>query len=64
MEFKLDKKVSYKGSLKNIPSDYEYWKTRSHIERIAAVEFLRISYYGKVTPRLQRVSRIIKRSQS
>ncbi|MDQ3020775.1 MAG: hypothetical protein M3R36_09430 [Bacteroidota bacterium] len=61
MEFRLVKKLTYKGPIKEAPVDYEYWKTRSHEERIAAVEFLRQSLYGKVTPRLQRVYRITKR---
>ena len=64
MEFKLIKKVTYKGPIKDAPRDYDYWKERSHEERIAAVEFLRQSLYGKTTPRLQRVHRIIKRKQS
>jgi len=61
MEFKLIKKISYKGPLKDAPKDYDYWKTRTHEERIAAIEFLRQSLYEKSTPRLQRVYRIIKR---
>ncbi|MEO6695602.1 MAG: hypothetical protein ABIY50_13625 [Ignavibacteria bacterium] len=61
MKYKLIKKVSYKGPVKDAPQDYDYWKTRTHEERIAAVEFLRQSMYGKITPRLQRVYTIIKR---
>lgn len=61
MKFRLIKKITFKGLIKEAPSDYEYWKTRSHEERIAAVEFLRQSLYGSTTPRLQRVYRITKR---
>ncbi len=61
MEFRLIKKITYKGPLRNVPQDYDYWKTRTHEERIAAVEFLRQSLYGKTTPRLQRVYKITKR---
>jgi len=64
MEFRLVKKITYKGPVKDAPEDYDYWKTRSHEERIAAVEFLRQSLYGTVKPRLQRVYRIIKRERS
>jgi len=64
MEFRLVKKITYKGPVKDAPKDYDYWKTRSHEERIAAVEFLRQSLYGTVKPRLQRVYRIIKRERS
>lgn len=60
MEFKLLKRITYKGPVKEAPRDYDYWKTRTHEERIAAVEFLRQSLYGKTTPRLQRVYRIFK----
>jgi len=61
MEFKLIKKITFKGPLKDAPKDYDYWKNRTHEERIAAVEFLRQSLYGKTPPRLQGVYRIIKR---
>ncbi len=61
MDFKLIRKITYKGPVKDAPVDYDYWKTRTHEERIAAVEFLRQSLYGKTTPRLQRVYKIIKR---
>ncbi|MEO8208955.1 MAG: hypothetical protein ABI840_00225 [bacterium] len=64
MEFRLIKKITYKGHIKDAPDDYDYWKTRTHAERIAAVEFLRKSFYGKTKPRLQRVYRIIKREKS
>ena len=64
MKIRLIKKITYKGPVKDAPEDYDYWKTRSPKERIAAVEFLRESSYGSVKPRLQRVYRITKRKKS
>ena len=64
MEFRLVKKITFKGKIKDAPDDYDYWKTRPHEERIAAVEFLRKLHYGETTPRLQRVYRIVKRKRS
>lgn len=58
------KKVFYIGPVKDAPSDYKYWITRSYEERIAAVEILRKQFYGKSTPRLQRVYKIIKLKKS
>ncbi|MDZ4713615.1 MAG: hypothetical protein SGI89_15005 [bacterium] len=63
-EYNLEKKITYKGPVKDAPKDYDFWKTQSHENRIAAIEFLRQSTYGKVTPRLQRIYKIIKRQQS
>lgn len=64
MENKIIKKVFFKGLIKDAPSDYSYWITRSHEQRIASVEILRKQFYEKPAPRLQRVYRIIKRKQS
>ena len=64
MENKIIKKVFFKGLIKEAPSDYSYWITRSREERIAAIELLRKQSYEKPSPRLQRVYRIIKRKQS
>jgi len=47
-----------------IRQNLEYWLSRPPEERIEAVEILRKQIYGEDTPRLQRVVRIIKRSQS
>ncbi len=64
METRMIKKISYKGPIKNAPTDYAFWKNQSHEDRVAAVELLRKQFYDKVTPRLQRVYRIIKRKRS
>ena len=44
-----------------IKDDLAYWLSKSHEERIAAVDYLRKQYHGD-TARLQRVARIIQRS--
>ena len=54
------KKVTFKGPLKDAPDDYQFWSKRSTDERISAVEILREQLYSKITPRLQRVYKIIK----
>ncbi len=61
---RIVKKFTYKGSIKDAPSDYQYWIKKTEDERISAVEILREQYYGKITPRLQRVYKIVKRNQS
>lgn len=50
-----------KNSDRQLLDDLAYWKSRSHEERISAVELLRRQYYGG-SERLQRVSQVIKRS--
>lgn len=47
-----------------IKQNLEYWLSRPPEERLEAVEILRRQVYGETTPRLQRVVRVIKRSQS
>jgi hypothetical protein len=47
-----------------IRQNLEYWLSRPPEERLEAIEILRRQVYGEDTPRLQRVVRIIKRSQS
>jgi hypothetical protein len=64
MEHRIKKIISYKGPIKDAPSDYEFWKTQSHEDRIAAIEILRKQFYNEATPRLQRVYRITKRKRS
>lgn len=49
--------------LKNQPSDYHYWLTRSVSDRLDAIELLRRQYLEMahdVEPRLQRVCRVVK----
>ena len=43
-------------------ADLEYWLSRPPEERIAAVDFLRAQFYGG-PKRLQRVARVVQRSQ-
>ncbi len=64
MEGKMIKVISYKGPIKDAPTDYQYWKDQTHEERLAALELLRSQFYDKDTPRLQRVYRIIKQKRS
>jgi len=52
---KLDKDFEIRQNL-------EYWLSRPPEERIEAIEILRRQMYGEITPRLQRVVKIIKRS--
>jgi hypothetical protein len=47
-----------------IRQNIEYWLSRSPEERFEAVEILRRQVYGEYSPHLQRVVRVIKRSQS
>ena len=51
-------------SLKDKKTDFDYWKSKSETERMAAIETLRQQYfkykYGNVQPRFQRVCRIVK----
>jgi hypothetical protein len=59
----LMEKVLRIVSLKNQPSDNEYWISRPITERLDAIEILRKQYLGfkkDVEPRLQRVCRVIK----
>lgn len=43
--------------------DLKYWLGKSTEERVAAVDYLRRQFHGN-TGRLQRVARVIQRSQS
>ncbi len=51
------------SDLKNDKSDLEYWLSKTHQERIEAVEKLRRQYGGS-DQRLQRVVRVTKRKKS
>jgi hypothetical protein len=46
-----------------ILDDLNYWLNKSHEERVAAVDYLRRQFHGS-SERLQRVARVIQRSQS
>jgi len=53
--------------LKDKNSDFQYWSSKTEIERLQAVEMLRqqyINYKHDVQSRLQRVYRIINQKQS
>jgi hypothetical protein len=61
------KKVVKIVSLKEQKSDFEYWKNKSDIERLEAIEFLRQQYFAlhkDVPKRFTRVCRIINKTQS
>lgn len=54
-------KVIKKTTTREKQSDFEYWLTKTHKERLDALEFLRqqyINFNKNVQPRLQRVCTI------
>ena len=62
------KKVVKKQNLKEhksrcIQDDLAFWLNKMPEERIAAVEYLRLQYYGN-TARLQRTARVVQRKKS
>ena len=62
---RMIKKVVVKRELHDradTAADLEYWLSRPPEERIAAVDFLRAQFYG-CSQRLQRVARVVQRSQ-
>jgi hypothetical protein len=53
--------------LKDRNTDFNFWATKSDIQRLEAIELLRQQYLNfkkDVQPRLQRVCRIINKVQS
>ena len=53
--------------LKDKSTDFLYWRSKTDLERLQAIEFLRaqyINYKKDVQSRLQRVYRIINQKQS
>ncbi len=66
MEFKFNKKSVKKYTLGQEPKDYHYWLSQPPEKRIAAIEALRLQFYGedKFKQGFQRVHRIIKQTQS
>jgi hypothetical protein len=65
MEFKFDKKAVRKYNLGEEPKDFEYWLLQTPEKRIAAIEMLRLQYYGpdKFKQGFQRVYRTVKQEQ-
>jgi hypothetical protein len=56
-------RVIKKTSLKESQTDLHYWLSKTPIERLESLEFLRQQYYKfnkNVSSRLQRVLRVIK----
>ncbi len=54
-------KVVRKYKLGEEPKDYIYWLTKTPVERLQALEYLRQTAYGDIfKQRLQRVYRIAK----
>ncbi|MDM8515775.1 hypothetical protein QUF76_06215 [Desulfobacterales bacterium HSG16] len=50
--------------MKNQPSDFAYWQSRSFEERLACLEEIRQEYHGwkdNTEQRLQRIYTIVKR---
>lgn len=62
-QFKLDRSAFKIIQINNEPKGYEYWILQEPEKRISAIEFLRKQYHGTQS-RLQRVYRIIERTQS
>jgi hypothetical protein len=59
-------KVVHIKQLKDKQSDYNYWQGKSDLDRLIALEMLRsqyINFLNDVEPRLQRVCKVINRSQ-
>jgi hypothetical protein len=60
-------KVIKKTTTREKRSDFEYWLTKTHQERLDALEFLRqqyINFNKNVQPRLQRVCTITNQKPS
>ncbi len=56
-------KVVNKYKIGEEPSDYSFWKTRSYVERLTALEEIRKAYIAwryDAEPGFQRVYRVIK----
>ncbi len=62
-QFKLDRSAFKIIKMNDEPKGYEYWLLQETEKRISAIEFLRKQYNGTQS-RLQRVYRIIERTQS
>jgi len=59
----IQKTVTIKNLKKNdsIEDDLRFWLSKSHEERVSAVEYLRRQSHGS-TARLQRVAKVFQRS--
>lgn len=60
-------KIVKKTSLREKQSDLNYWVSKTPLERLAALEYLRqqyINFNKNVQPRLQRVCKITNRKSS
>ena len=63
---RINKKIVKKTRIDDpqlVKDEVLYWLSRPSQERIAVVDYLRVLNYGN-TARLQRVARVIQRSQS
>lgn len=60
MDFSINKTAVKSHKLGEEPSDKKYWLSRTPEERIAAVEYFRLLYYGQtaLSTGLQRVYRV------
>lgn len=57
---KIDKTIVKKYKLGEEPNDLKYWLTKTAVERLEALEYLRQQLYDSSTQRLQRVYSIVK----
>jgi hypothetical protein len=67
MDFRLDKRKFSITTLQDADHDEaRYWRDKTPAERLAALEFLRRTFYGhdRATARLRRVLEIVERDGS
>lgn len=64
--YKVEKDAFSVVSLHDPPDDIAYWRTKSFLERLEALELLRQIHYGQaaITGRLQRVLEIAQLDRS
>jgi len=61
-KYKVHKNAFSVVSLHDPPDDVDFWRTKSPVERLEALELLRQIHYGQaaITGRLQRVFEVVK----
>ena len=60
----IDKTIVRKFKLGEEPSDLAYWLTKTPLQRLETLEFLRQQLYDSTTKGLQRVYTIVKRNKT
>ncbi|GAB4578467.1 MAG: hypothetical protein Fur0022_12020 [Anaerolineales bacterium] len=65
VDFKVDKTAFLIGSLKESSDEKEYWLSKTPLERLEAMEWMRqVIYAIPATARLQRFFEVAQRSSS